>query len=74
MVPHFLQRHAGRFRNKKLMAIPQDDFASIVHEHEAMLYRIAFNFFLSVHAAEEIVQDVFLQCFKNLKRIESPNT
>jgi RNA polymerase sigma-70 factor (ECF subfamily) len=54
------------------MAIKTDDFESLVREHEAMLYRIAFNFFLSAPIAEEVVQDVFLQCFENLKRIESP--
>jgi hypothetical protein len=40
------------------MAIPREDFESIVHAHQAMLYRIAFNFFRNVHTAEEVVQDV----------------
>jgi RNA polymerase sigma-70 factor (ECF subfamily) len=53
------------------MAINGDDFESVVRDHEAMLYRIAFNFFLSASIAEEIVQDVFLQCFENRKNIES---
>jgi RNA polymerase sigma-70 factor (ECF subfamily) len=61
-----------RSRNKKQVAIRDDDFESVVHDHEAMLYRIAFNFFLSPSIAEEIVQDVFLQCFENRKNIESP--
>src|SRR5215510_3955382 len=55
-----------------MMAISDADFESVVHEHKAMLYRIAFNFFLSSSIAEEIVQDVFLQCFENRKNIESP--
>ena len=54
------------------MAIKEGDFEALVLRHEAMLYRIAFNFFLSRAIAEEVVQDVFLQCFENLKRIESP--
>jgi RNA polymerase sigma-70 factor (ECF subfamily) len=54
------------------MAIKDDDFESLVHEHQAMLYRIAFNFFLSASIAEDVVQDVFLRCFENLKNIESP--
>ncbi len=53
------------------MAIPKDDFESLVRRHEAMLYRIAFNFFLCAPVAEEIVQDVFLQCFENLESIGS---
>ena len=54
------------------MAINEGDFEALVLRHEAMLYRIAFNFFLSRAIAEEVVQDVFLQCFENLDRIESP--
>src|SRR3989442_10389374 len=53
------------------MAIMDDDFESLVRKHQAMLYRIAFNFFLSAPLAEEIVQDVFLQCFENLDSIQS---
>ncbi len=66
-----LQRQRRLFRNKKSMALMDDDFESLVRKHQAMLYRIAFNFFLSPQIAEEIVQDVFLQCFENLKSIES---
>src|SRR5256885_1619212 len=54
-----------------MMAIADDDFESLVRRHAPILYRIAFNFFLSAPVAEEIVQDVFLQCFENLARIES---
>jgi RNA polymerase sigma-70 factor (ECF subfamily) len=54
------------------MAIKDTEFESLVREHEAMLYGIAFNFFLSTSIAEEVVQEVFLQCFENLQDIESP--
>ena len=47
------------------MAIPREDFESIVHAHQAMLYRIAFNFFRNAHIAEEVVQDVLLQLYEN---------
>ena len=40
---HILQRHLRQFRNKRLMAIPDEEFASVVREHQAMLYRIAFG-------------------------------
>src|SRR5262249_26736461 len=53
------------------MAILDHDFESLVRRHQAMLYRIAFNFFLSPPIAEEIVQDVFLECYENLENIES---
>lgn len=68
-----LQRKAGLFRYKREMAINKGDFEALVFRHEAMLYRIAFNFFLSRAIAEEVVQDVFLQCFESLARIESPD-
>jgi len=67
-----LQHRADLPRNKEKMAIKDSEFEAVVREHQAMLYRIAFNFFLSTSAAEEIVQDVFLQCFQKRKSIQSP--
>jgi RNA polymerase sigma-70 factor (ECF subfamily) len=52
--------------------ILKDDFESVVHRHQAMLYRIAFNFFRNAHIAEEVVQDVFLKLYENLDTIDSP--
>jgi RNA polymerase sigma factor (sigma-70 family) len=54
------------------MIIPDDEFEAHVRRHEAMLCRIAFNFLHSASLAEEIVQDVFLRCYENLEKIESP--
>ena len=54
------------------MTIRDGDFESVVREHESMLYRIAFNFFLNASVSEDVVQEVFLKCFENLKNIESP--
>jgi RNA polymerase sigma factor (sigma-70 family) len=56
-----------------MMAIVGDDFGELVRKHQGMLYRIAYTFFLSASIAEEIVQDVFLQCFETLQKIESPD-
>ena len=53
------------------MAVPEEDFEALVRRHQAMVYRIAAGFFASRAVAEEIVQDVFLQCFKNLKAFDS---
>lgn len=49
-----------------------DDFESLVQRHQAMLYRIAFNFFRNVHVAEEVVQDVFLKLYELRETIQSP--
>src|SRR6185295_6826865 len=54
------------------MAISREDFESIVHAHQAMLYRIAFNFFRNAHIAEEVVQDVLLQLYQSGAKLESP--
>jgi RNA polymerase sigma-70 factor (ECF subfamily) len=54
------------------MGIDNEDFESLVRRYEPMLFRVVYNFSLSVPVAEEIVQDVFLQCFDNLKSINSP--
>jgi RNA polymerase sigma-70 factor (ECF subfamily) len=53
------------------MAIPREDFESIVHTHQAMLYRVAFNFLRNVHLAEEIVQDVFLELHRTMPSLDS---
>jgi RNA polymerase sigma-70 factor (ECF subfamily) len=48
-----------------------DAFAEIVERHEAMVYSLAWNFFGDRSRAEEIAQDVFLQLYRNLDRLES---
>src|SRR5205085_7361908 len=69
-----LHHNAAALRNKRKMAIKDDEFESlVVRKYTAMIYRIAFNSFLCAPVAEEVVQDVFLQCFQNLDRIGSPN-
>jgi RNA polymerase sigma-70 factor (ECF subfamily) len=54
------------------MPISREDFEAIVHEHQSMLYRIAFNFFRNAFTAEEIVQDVLLQLYETAPAIDSP--
>jgi RNA polymerase sigma-70 factor (ECF subfamily) len=54
------------------MAIPRENFESIVHAHQSMLYRVAFNFFRNAGIAEEVVQDVLLQLFESAPDIASP--
>ena len=48
-----------------------DAFAEIVAEHERMVFGIALHFFDDRAMAEEIAQDVFLQLYQHLRRIES---
>jgi RNA polymerase sigma-70 factor, ECF subfamily len=46
-------------------------FASIVDDHGAMVFSIAFHMLGNRHAAEELAQDVFLQLFRSISQIES---
>ena len=48
-----------------------DGFATIVAEHEAMVFSLAYHFFNDRSRAEEIAQDVFLQLFRNLDSIQT---
>ena len=48
-----------------------DAFAAIIGEHESMVFSIAWHFFGDRHRSEEIAQDVFLQLYRNLIKIES---
>ena len=47
-------------------------FAAIVRTHQSMVYSIAWHFFRNRALAEEISQDVFLQLYRNLDSIDSP--
>lgn len=49
-----------------------DAFAAIIDEHEAMVFGIALHFFDDRSVAEEIAQEVFLQLFRNVRDIASP--
>src|SRR5438067_12169715 len=48
-----------------------DAFAAVIGEHESMVYSIAWHFFADRQRSEEIAQDVFLQLYRHLDRIES---
>ncbi|HEX7419322.1 MAG TPA: sigma-70 family RNA polymerase sigma factor, partial [Thermoanaerobaculia bacterium] len=50
-----------------------DAFATIVADHEAMVFSLAYHFFNDRSRAEEIAQDVFLQLYRKLDDIESPS-
>ena len=50
-----------------------DAFATIVADHEAMVFSLAHHFFNDRSRAEEIAQDVFLQLYRKLDDIESPS-
>lgn len=46
-------------------------FASIVHEHQAMVFSLAYHFLHDRPLAEDMAQEVFLHLYQNLRSIES---
>lgn len=56
----------------KAAAREETGFAELVHTHQSMVYSLCWHFFRNRALAEEIAQDVFLQLFRSLDSIESP--
>jgi RNA polymerase sigma-70 factor, ECF subfamily len=48
------------------------EFARIVEENQSMVFSIALRYLRDRQGAEELAQDVFLQLYQRLGRIESP--
>jgi RNA polymerase sigma-70 factor, ECF subfamily len=48
------------------------EFSALLAEHQAMVFSIAWHFLHDRAAAEELAQDVFLQLYRDLARLESP--
>ncbi|HVW87485.1 MAG TPA: sigma-70 family RNA polymerase sigma factor [Bryobacteraceae bacterium] len=48
------------------------DFARIVADNQSMVFSLALRFLRDREGAEELAQDVFLQLYQQLRRIESP--
>lgn|SRR5690242_4896313 len=60
-------------------ALPQtvtddsENFAELVREHQAMVFSMACRYLRNRALAEEIAQEVFLQLYKKLPDLESPD-
>jgi RNA polymerase sigma-70 factor (ECF subfamily) len=48
------------------------DFARIVADNQSLVFSLAVRFLRDREGAEELAQDVFLQCYRKLNQIESP--
>jgi len=48
------------------------DFASLVRQHQAMVFSIAWHLLRDRAVAEELAQDVFLSLYQHLAEMESP--
>jgi len=47
-------------------------FAELVQQHQSMVFSIAYHFLHDRALAEDLAQEVFLELYQNLDRIESP--
>jgi RNA polymerase sigma-70 factor (ECF subfamily) len=48
------------------------DFASLVRQHQAMVFSVAWHFLRDRALAEELAQEVFLALYQHLAALESP--
>jgi RNA polymerase sigma-70 factor (ECF subfamily) len=48
------------------------EFDDLVRRHQGMVFSIAFHFLQDRSAAEELAQDVFLQLYRHLPGLQSP--
>jgi len=46
------------------------DFAGIVAQNQSMVFSLALRFLRNREVAEELAQDVFLQCYRQLDRLD----
>ena len=49
----------------------QQAFAEIVQEHQAMVFSIGWHFLADKSLAEDLAQEVFLECYRGLRDIHS---
>jgi RNA polymerase sigma-70 factor (ECF subfamily) len=47
------------------------DFTRLVADNQAMVFSLALRFMRNREVAEEVAQDVFLQCYRQIGRIEN---
>ena len=51
--------------------VTESNFEEVVRERQSMVFSIAYHFLQDRWAAEELAQEVFLQLYRNLGRMES---
>lgn len=56
---------------RSVTADPQA-FADLVREHQGMVFSIAYHFLQDRSLAEDLAQEVFLELFQSIDRIQSP--
>ncbi len=73
-----MEQRAGREEDRLELALTrsvQGDsiaFAELVREHQGMVFSIAYHFLQDRALAEDLAQEVFLELYQSLDRIQSP--
>jgi RNA polymerase sigma-70 factor (ECF subfamily) len=69
----FTQAAALQETTSGTMTDDPEQFADLVKEHQAMVFSMACRYLRNRALAEEIAQDVFLQLYRKLPTLESPD-
>jgi RNA polymerase sigma-70 factor (ECF subfamily) len=67
----FIRKPCDPGRSSSVLANVGLDFARIVDDNQSLVFSIALRFLRNRSVAEELAQDVFLQLYQQLDRIES---
>jgi RNA polymerase sigma-70 factor, ECF subfamily len=67
-------REEGRLELALTRSVQGDSvaFAELVREHQGMVFSIAYHYLQDRSLAEDLAQEVFLELYQNLARIQSP--
>jgi len=73
-----VEQEVGRDENRLALALTQSAggdataFADLVREHQGMVFSIAYHYLQDRSLAEDLAQEVFLELYQSLAKIQSP--
>lgn len=73
-----MEQEIGRDENRLALALTQSAggdataFADLVREHQGMVFSIAYHYLQDRSLAEDLAQEVFLELYQSLAKIQSP--
>lgn len=73
-----MEQEVGRDENRLALALTRSAggdstaFADLVREHQGMVFSIAYHYLQDRSLAEDLAQEVFLEMYQSLAKIQSP--